>query len=215
MPDLPLSEAGHAILTPVTTAILRDAGESAYRLLVVKGPTPALATQLLAGVKTEQLFSRPIKQADDAAAAMAGLWLWLDGLGESHAIAQDLVSGTGSFWHAIMHRREGDFSNAKYWYRRCSGHHVTRLMGAIASSLVKDFESDRLVARVVSDGWNPNGLVDLVEAVHDKPHDPRHDLAVKLQQLEWTGLFDYCIHEAVEAERNDLDGWDRRVNQPS
>jgi hypothetical protein len=27
-----------------------------------------------------------------------------------------------SFWHAIMHRREGDFWNSKYWYARCRNH---------------------------------------------------------------------------------------------
>ena len=45
--------------------------------------------------------------------------LWLHGfLDESHSIAQGLASAEGSYWHALVHRSEGDFSNSKYWYGR-------------------------------------------------------------------------------------------------
>ena len=212
MPDLPISEAGHDIVTPKAAAILREAGESAYGRLVVQGPTPASAHRALDGVTAEQLISRPIKHADDAMAALAGLWLWHDALDESHRISQDLVTPTGSFWHAIMHRREGDFSNSKYWYHRCPTHHVIRIMGAVASSIARDCASDPLVARCLSGGWNSDGFVDLVEAVHLKPQDPRHQVAVQLQRVEWEGLFDYCIHAAIEADRGGLEEWDRRVS---
>ena len=214
MPDLPLSESGHDIVTPLVASILRDAGESAYGRLVVRGPAPAPARRVLAGVGAGQLLARPIKHPDDAAGALAGLWLWHDALDESHEIAQEIVSPTGSFWHAIMHRREGDFSNSKYWYHRCQTHYVLKLMGAVAHSLAGALASDRLVAGALSGGWDADGFVDLVAAVHDKPSDPRHRVAVDLQRAEWEGLFDYCIRAAVEADRNGLDQWDHRVSQP-
>lgn len=52
----------------------------------------------------------------------AGLLLWNDDLEASHGISQGIHSSTGSFWHAIMHRREGDVSNALYWWRRVGVH---------------------------------------------------------------------------------------------
>ena len=134
---------------------------------------------------------------------------------DENKIAQELVSPTGSFWHAIMHRREGDFSNSKYWYHRCPNHHVIRLLGAVSSSLTNGFDGDRVVRRVISGGWNPDALVDLVEEVDPKPSDPRFDLAVKLQRAEWTGLFEYCVHQAVDADFDGLDAWDKRVNSPT
>lgn len=216
MPELPLAEAPHPAVTPLTLSLLRQAGPNAYGRLVVAGPTPASAHQALDRVTPEQLVSEPIRRLDDAKAALAGLWLWYEGLSESHAISQDLVSPTGSFWHAIMHRLEGDFSNAKYWYRRCDTHHVNKMMGAIASSLAGDLASDRQVAHVLGGGWNPIGFVDLVQAVQNKPADPRHELAVLLQRAEWMGLFNYCVREAVEVEqKNGLDAWDMRANNPS
>ena len=47
--------------------------------------------------------------------------LWHDANGdwdEAHRIAQD-VSGADAAWvHAYLHRKEGDLSNARYWYHQ-------------------------------------------------------------------------------------------------
>ena len=75
MSDLSIPEGGRDILTPRVASILREAGEAGYTRLVVSGPPPAVS-QSLRGVSPEQLFARPIKHGDDAAAALAGLWLW-------------------------------------------------------------------------------------------------------------------------------------------
>ena len=37
---------------------------------------------------------------------------------QSHDIAQDLHTVTGSWIHAYLHRVEGDAGNAGYWYRK-------------------------------------------------------------------------------------------------
>lgn len=215
MPELPLPEAPDPAVTPLAIEILRQAGPNAYASLVVSGPTPQAAAQALNSMTPQQLISKPIRQADDARAALAGLWLWLGALAESHAISQELVSPTGSFWHAIMHRLEGDFSNSKYWYRRCDTHQVNKMMGSIASSLAGDLAADRQVAHALGGGWNPLGFVDLVQAVHHKPADPRHDLAVRLQRAEWIALFNHCIRQAVDPNDNGLDRWDLRINAPA
>lgn len=36
----------------------------------------------------------------------------------AHTIAQSIPSQNGSRVHAYLHRKEGDLSNASYWYRR-------------------------------------------------------------------------------------------------
>lgn len=36
----------------------------------------------------------------------------------SHNIAQDVETSDGSWVHAYLHRKEGDESNARYWYNR-------------------------------------------------------------------------------------------------
>lgn len=47
--------------------------------------------------------------------------LWHDGNGDwaqAHRCVQDDGSPEGAWVHAYLHRKEGDESNAAYWYRR-------------------------------------------------------------------------------------------------
>jgi len=47
--------------------------------------------------------------------------LWHDARGDwqaAHGVAQDVKDDTGSWVHAYLHRKEGDLSNAAYWYAR-------------------------------------------------------------------------------------------------
>ena len=56
--------------------------------------------------------------------ALAGLW-W-DAKGDwarAHESAQQDETPAGSWVHAYLHRKEGDDSNAGYWYRRASKPH--------------------------------------------------------------------------------------------
>lgn len=51
--------------------------------------------------------------------ALAGLW-W-DAKGDwtkAHESAQQDEGPAGAWVHAYLHRKEGDLSNASYWYRR-------------------------------------------------------------------------------------------------
>ena len=47
--------------------------------------------------------------------------MWLDAKGkwdEAHQIAQSAYNNKGAWVHAYLHRKEGDLSNASYWYNR-------------------------------------------------------------------------------------------------
>ena len=49
------------------------------------------------------------------------LALWHDAHGDwdrAHEVAQDIEGREGAWIHAYLHRKEGDISNAGYWYRR-------------------------------------------------------------------------------------------------
>src|SRR4051812_17852899 len=65
-----------------------------------------------------------IANQEMAEACVAGLWLYHDFLDESHTISQSIHNATGSYWHGLMHRREPDFSNSKYWFQRVGEHPV-------------------------------------------------------------------------------------------
>jgi hypothetical protein len=90
-----------------------------------------------------------------------------------------------------MHRREGDFSNSKYWYAKAAGHPALATIAAQAGAVLNPLPADRMLLKITARGFDPNALVDLVELVHESPDDPRHSAAVALQQLEWRALFDH------------------------
>jgi hypothetical protein len=49
--------------------------------------------------------------------------LWLERHGDwdaAHKIVQDISAQTASRLHAYLHRKEGDESNARYWYRQAN-----------------------------------------------------------------------------------------------
>jgi len=58
------------------------------------------------------------RNREAALACISGTWLYHDFPDESHKISQDLSEWFGSYWHGIMHRREPDASNSKYWFQR-------------------------------------------------------------------------------------------------
>jgi hypothetical protein len=68
--------------------------------------------------------------------------LWLDARGEfdaAHAIAQDVDDAEGALVHAYLHRKEGDESNAGYWYRRARATPAQGSLHAEWEALVRRF----------------------------------------------------------------------------
>jgi hypothetical protein len=67
-------------------------------------------------------FKESLKDAEPPASSSILLnALWHDATGDwkkAHELAQDVDNSDGWWVHAYLHRKEGDLSNADYWYRR-------------------------------------------------------------------------------------------------
>jgi len=71
---------------------------------------------------------------------LKSLWFEKNGSWEaSHNIAQDIEDRTGSRIHAYLHRREGDNSNARYWYNRAGMAFPAVSMDKEWEQMVKEF----------------------------------------------------------------------------
>jgi hypothetical protein len=148
-------------------------------------PNRSVRAVLEAGT-TEKLFGdQGVRDRHMADACRAGLWLYHDFLDESHKISQDIDTPTGSYWHAIMHRREPDPSNSKYWWRRVGSHPVLQQLVEQAPSLGCHFT-------------DPFAFVDFVERVRDTG-TADEETARRVQRLEWELLFDHCYRKALGA----------------
>ena len=66
-------------------------------------------------------FRASLGAATPPARTLALQGLWWDAKGEwtkAHECAQAQEDGDGAWVHAYLHRKEGDLSNAGYWYRQ-------------------------------------------------------------------------------------------------
>ena len=66
-------------------------------------------------------FTAALKATTPPAVPPLLLALWYDARGDwdrAHSLAQDVDDKAGAWVHAYLHRKEGDLSNAGYWYRR-------------------------------------------------------------------------------------------------
>jgi hypothetical protein len=176
--------------------VLKIDADTAYTALVPDREGSTEARDALELIKPLEVTSPPAADPEEAKAAVSGLWLWHDFLDTSHTLSQSIETPSGSFWHAIMHRREGDFSNAKYWYRRVGSHPALRTIAARINVLTESLPADKTLFRLTANGFDPFALVDLVETVHRSSDHPHRSLAISLQTLEWQTLFETCIRAA-------------------
>jgi hypothetical protein len=165
------------------------------------GPTPqrpvAAARETLKSLDHAALFGMSrVVDRNMADCCLAGLWLWFDFLDESHTISQNIETPTGSFWHGILHRREPDYGNAKYWFARVRNHPV---YAELAKSLPRIASANSTAVQqgdwLQGNTWDATKFVDLCER-GSRSGGALEELCRQLQIAEWQALFDYCFRQA-------------------
>jgi len=154
----------------------------------------------LKAATAERLFAHTrIVDRAMAEACRSGLWLYHNFLDESHTISQDISSTTGSYWHGIMHRREPDFGNSKYWFRRVGLHPVFTSLVPQARGLAHeavDLSHGSFLMKI--EFWNPMEFIDLCEQCYRTPNAD-HELCRQVGVAEWQLLFEYSYQQASGA----------------
>jgi hypothetical protein len=117
-----------------------------------------------------------------------GLLYALDAIQEAHAIFQDAKGDLGSYWHGMIHRREGDFDNARYWFRRSGILPVFSELHSAAS------QSSALMAR--QSNWDPYVFTGECEQARFGETEGLNGL-VALQRVEFEVVFDYCWRKSI------------------
>jgi hypothetical protein len=142
--------------------------------------------QELRGILSVGKLSAPVQDL-----FRAGIYLWHDLLDEAHKIAQDIETADGSLLHGIMHRREPDYANAKYWFRRVGSHPSFLGLAVRASEYLEKADESDLHSRLVPNKmWDPFAFVDAVEDAEEGQFRSKIAVLQQVQKLEFECFFE-------------------------
>ncbi|MDP6354376.1 MAG: hypothetical protein QF473_04720 [Planctomycetota bacterium] len=162
---------------------------------------PALSERIRS-LSPSEILGKPVAPSDFADSVKSALLLWNDALDESHTLSQGIGNTTGSYWHGIMHRREPDYSNSKYWFRKVGDHEC---FGAVREAAIRIFTeasstwaNETAEQLEASSAWDAFDFVDWCEGVDATgrvPEDARNALE-SLQAAEMEILLEYSAAKA-------------------
>ena len=180
-------------------------------------PLPSLETDsvwdqeiidLIQNVSLSDLFEGlSVSNNDSSKCVQSGLLLWADALDASHDISQHIQTQTGSYWHAIVHRREPDYSNSKYWFGRVGDHPIFPQLRQEAIDTLADFDDKPVVLSEIEDtiknksDWDPFKFVDWCQLANSSDGQKIPPALVnwlqKLQVVEFSNLLEYSFQQSL------------------
>lgn len=157
------------------------------------GPERAWLREHLTKAAIAEFDPIPKRSSVDETALRTGLFLWHDFLVESHELSQSIEglgdNQLGDYWHAIMHRREPDYSNAKYWFRQIGNQPTFRKLRQHADAILEKSTAveapqwrDRLQG---GSKWDPFAFVDLCEAC---ANDESTELSLAARRIQYAEM---------------------------
>jgi hypothetical protein len=111
------------------------------------------------------------------------LLLWHDHLDESHTLSKNIDGADGSFVHGIMHRREPDYGNAAYWFRRVGNHAAFDEIARRVKSLLHSLDPDLEGTLLPGGRWGPYAFIEACRTAASQSHSET-DLLRQVQRIE-------------------------------
>ena len=159
------------------------------------GPDPRPGTLEIAGLTQQARLACSQSQikGERQELVLGALLLWHDHPDAAHEIAQQIDGPDGGLLHAIVHRREPDYSNAKYWLRNAGRHACYVSLAAAVAKLSPGSEAG-LIAKILPGAkWDPFAFVDACASLAQHPEArDRRKLLQDIQRLETASFISHC-----------------------
>jgi hypothetical protein len=165
-------------------------------LLATPEPAP-LGPGPRSGVQSESALNRALDEAFKTAKISherqelirSLVLLWHDHLDSAHSIAQSIENADGAFVHGIMHRREPDYGNAAYWFRRVGKHPAFAEIAKQAAALLQPKDEALRNELIPAGQWDPFAFISACEQANRNPSATTRKTALQdLQQIETSVL---------------------------
>lgn len=172
-----------------------------FKALIATGEPPSLGPQRRPGTVSEADLNRQLDEffttqqisASAQPLLRSAALLWHDHLDASHAISQGVETRDGSWLHGIMHRRERDYGNATYWFRRVGPHEAfAELAEQVAQLLRRD--AHELSGRLIENGdWTPFAFIDACERAEQGRDAAFTSTLRQIQAAEFDTLVEHIL----------------------
>lgn len=158
------------------------------------GPRPGVSPERELNESLIKVFKETRLPEREQQLVRALVLLWHDHLDAAHTLAQSIENPDGSYVHAIMHRREPDYGNAAYWFRRVGQHRafldlarrVTEFRFTGKINLEKKFLSNG--------GWDPFAFVEACEQAANGSLSKDEERCLReIQRAEFEVLLDSFV----------------------
>lgn len=122
--------------------------------------------------------------------ARSAAFFWHDDLERSHKISQGVKTKEGSFLHGMMHRREPNASNAKYWFGLVGEHPA---FVGLTISVMRLGESEVVKSLLHSGKWDPSLFVDACIRAEKEQYESEIHTLQEIQKLEFEALVSHLF----------------------
>ena len=158
------------------------------------GPGPRAGVEPLRALQSrldEALAGQKVSQpvADSLRAVVL---LWHDHHEPAHALVQDGATADASYVHGILHRREPDYGNARYWFQRVREHPAFEKLAAEVGKLLSGHPALR--SQLLPNGtWDSFAFIDACEEAQGGGDEG--EMLRRVQEVEFRVLLEYLCGE--------------------
>lgn len=120
--------------------------------------------------------------------------LYHDHWDAAHDLVGDLTDPDGAWIHGIAHRREPDYWNAKYWFRRCDMHPGFQRLYDELQRWVPGSDGEMIRRLTLQGSFDPFAFVDAVELSETQTQQgSSSEFLKRIQHAEFEALVQHLL----------------------
>lgn len=161
---------------------------------LTSGPRPGVLDRRTISQRIDTCLRELARPTDSAVLLRAAALLYHDHQDDAHDLVADRNDISAAFLHGILHRREPDYWNAKYWFRQCELHPVYSAVAARLGTWLDPQEAEAAQAFTLPGTFDPFAFVDACESCRRiDPKSPRVAILRKIQHAEFEAIVQHLL----------------------